>query len=67
MLIQKFLWQGGKGNDKKFHLINWNLVKEPKNMGGLEIKDLELMNLPVEAKLVGRLLSESNEWWKRAL
>ena len=34
-------------------------------MGGLAIKDPELMNLVLGAKLVWRLLSESNEWWKK--
>jgi len=46
--------------------VNWNLVKKPKNLGGLEIKDLELMNLALGAKLFWRLLLDSNEWWKKA-
>ena len=65
-LIQKLLWKGGKGNDHKFQLVNWNLDKQPKNLGGLAIKDLELMNLPLGTKLVWKLLSHSNEWWKKA-
>jgi len=65
-LIRKFLWQGGKGNEHKFHLVNYNLVKQPKKLGGLAIKDLELMNLALGEKLVWRLLSNSNEWWKKS-
>jgi len=37
--IRKCLWQGGKSNTKKFHLVNWNLVKSPKDHGGLGVRD----------------------------
>jgi len=40
-------------------------VRQPKSLGRLAIKDLELMNLALGAKLVWRLLSDSNEWWKK--
>lgn len=32
-LIQKFLWQGSKNNENKFHLVNWKVVRKPRNMG----------------------------------
>jgi hypothetical protein len=34
--IRKFLWQGGKSNSKKFHMVNWNIVCSPKEMEVLE-------------------------------
>lgn len=38
-LIRDFLWQGGKGNKNKMHLVNWNVVKKIKADGGLQIID----------------------------
>ena len=29
--IRKFLWQGGKTQSKKFHLVKWDTVKQAKN------------------------------------
>jgi hypothetical protein len=43
--VRKFMWQVGKLNTKKFHLVNWKTVKAPKDRGGLGIKDPSLMNL----------------------
>ena len=44
-LIQKFLWQGGKENEKKFHMVNWSTVYAQKENGGLGIHDLEKINI----------------------
>ena len=41
MEIRKFLWQGGKVHNKKFHLVKWSIVKAPKHKGGLGIRDPE--------------------------
>jgi len=38
-LIQIFLWKGGKSNANKFHLVNWNIAKYPKEHGGLGVRD----------------------------
>jgi hypothetical protein len=34
-MIRDFLWHGGKGNQKKHHLVNWEIVKRPYSEGGL--------------------------------
>ena len=52
MEIRKFLWQGGKVQNKKFHLVNWATVKSPKLKGGLGIRDPEQMNKALGARLV---------------
>jgi hypothetical protein len=31
--LQKFLWKGGKLDTKKFHLVNWSMVRVPKCRG----------------------------------
>jgi hypothetical protein len=53
MKIRNFLWQGGKANNKKFHLINWDQVTNNKTHGGLGIREPELMNQVMGAKLCG--------------
>jgi hypothetical protein len=55
--IQKFLWEGGKTSTKKFHLVNWRIVRAPKMNGGLGIKDPTLVNVALGAKLLWRMIS----------
>jgi len=40
---RNFLW-GSFGSDFKFHLVRWNIVKQPLYLGGLGIRDLRLFN-----------------------
>ena len=47
--LRKFLWQGGKNQGKKFHLVNWNVVKQPKLNGMLGIREVRLMNTTMGA------------------
>ena len=65
--IRKFLWQGGKVQSKKFHLVKWETVKRPKFQGGLGIRDPELMCKAMGAKLVWRLVTGKKEWWKEVI
>jgi hypothetical protein len=51
-LLRRFLWEGGKTDKNKFHLINWDIVKQPKENGGLSIKDPVLTNLAMGAKIL---------------
>jgi hypothetical protein len=66
-LIHKFLWQGGKENEKKFHMVNWSTVCAPKENGGLGIRDPEKINIALGAKLLWRLVSDGNDWWKKEI
>ena len=50
--IRKIFWEGGKTNTKKFHLINWKMARDPKDRGGIEIRETFFMNLDIGAKLV---------------
>jgi hypothetical protein len=65
--IHKFLWQGGKASHKKFHLLNWDTVTLPKKSGGLGIRDPEITNSAMVAKLLWRLVIGDNDQWKMAL
>ena len=65
--IRKLLWQGGKVQRKKFHLIKWDIVKRSKSKGGLGIKDMEQMNKALGAKLIWSLVTGRKEWWKEVI
>ena len=56
--IRKFLWEGGKTNRKRFHLVIWQVVIDPKALGGMGIKEASLVNLVLGAKLLWRMLTE---------
>ncbi|CAN1788099.1 Putative ribonuclease H protein At1g65750 [Linum perenne] len=63
--IQKrFLWEGC-GDAKRPHLIWWEVVKEPKYLGGLGVLDLRKMNMALLGKWGWRFASEKNAWWRR--
>jgi hypothetical protein len=64
ILLRRFLWEGGKTDKKKYHLIKWDIVKHPKESGGLGIKDPGLSNLAMGEKILWNLVSGRNDWWK---
>ena len=57
-LIKDFLWKGGKGNHRKFHLVKWDKVKRPLSEGGLQIRDPRLTNLALGGELLWKLHSD---------
>ena len=65
--IRKFLWQGGKVQTKKFHLVKWDTVKRAKSHGGLGIRDTEQMSKAMGAKMVWILITGRKEWWKEVI
>ena len=58
-LIHDFLWQGGKGSQRKFHLVKWDIVKIPLTEGGLQVRDPGLINLEMGGKFFWKLYSDS--------
>jgi hypothetical protein len=65
--FHNFLWEGGKSNTKKFHLINWHIVCQPSDKGGLAIQNPSLVNVSLGAKLAWHLISGPPDWWKSVL
>ena len=57
-LLRDFLWQGGKGNQNKMHLVNWDLVKKSISEGGLQIRDPSLVNLALGGKILWKMVHE---------
>jgi hypothetical protein len=54
-MIRDFLWHGGKGNQKKYHLVKWETVKHPYVEGGLQAREPEFANLALGGKIIWNL------------
>jgi hypothetical protein len=65
--LRTFLWEEGKTNTKKFHLVNWHMVFQPLENGGLSIRYPTLTNISLGVKIPWRLVSEPIYWWKSIL
>ena len=59
-ILMDCLWNGGKGNQNKIHLVNWETIKRPLSEGGLQIRDRESANLSLGGKLVCHLFVDKN-------
>jgi ribonuclease HI/exonuclease III len=66
-LLRRFLWEGGKNNAKKLHLISWPKVKLPKLEGGLNIRDVAAHNLAMGCKLLWQMITGKRTWSKQVL
>jgi hypothetical protein len=56
-----------KINKKKFHLINWRIVRDPKMHGGIGVKDPTLANLALGEKMWWRMILRDYFNWKKTL
>ncbi|KAK0606978.1 hypothetical protein LWI29_007229 [Acer saccharum] len=61
-----FLW-GNSVDRKKVHLVKWDTVYLPKNLGGLGIKKMKVMNQALLAKVGWRLMQNNTSLWGRLL
>ena len=52
-----FLWSGQE-NKPKYHLVAWEKVCRPKDLGGLGILDLEIMNIALLSKWLWLFFNE---------
>ena len=50
-ILRDFLWNGGKGNQNKIHLVSWDILTRPMSVGGLQIRDPGLANLALGGKI----------------
>ena len=65
-LVRNFLW-GSTSNKKKIHLVGWNKVTNPKELGGLEIFQAKARNSALLAKLCWRIASCPDMPWAHML
>lgn len=62
-LLKKFIWEGGKGNERKLHLVSWGKIQKPRSEGGLQVRSIAKQNLAMGSKLV----SGKESWSKEVL
>eukprot|EP00253_Pinus_taeda_P010380 PITA_10380 len=62
-IIRKFIWSGSD-QKKKWALVLWSQLTERKEKGGLGLRDPEVLNRVLGAKLWWRWLSGGNDLWK---
>ncbi|KAK2406586.1 hypothetical protein QL285_042301 [Trifolium repens] len=61
-----FLW-GARGDRKKVNWIKWDVVCQPKRLGGLGVRDIRAVNISLMAKWRWRLLTDDHVLWKEVL
>jgi hypothetical protein len=52
----RFFWQGND-NKRKYRLVKWDILCQPKDQGGLEILELNTMNTALLSKWMYKLLT----------
>jgi hypothetical protein len=58
-----FLWSGDRdANKKKNHMVAWPVVCLPKDLGGVGVLDLDIMNISLLSKWLWKLFNDKGEW-----
>jgi len=57
----RFFWQSDE-NKRKYRLVKWSILCQPKDQGGLGIHNLELKNIALLNKWLYRLLTTDGTW-----
>ena len=57
----RFFWQND-GHKKKYRLVKWNILRKPKEQGGLGIQDLDIQNKCLLSKWLYKLCNEAGLW-----
>ena len=69
--IEKYGFLSGKEErlptQKKFNLIDWDSMCNPKQSGGAGVRYPQIMNLALGTNFLWRVISSENAWWKTTL
>ena len=66
-LLRRFLWEGGKNNERRLHLVSWDKIEKPILEGGLQVRNIAVQNLALGSKLLWNLVSGHTSWSKKFL
>ena len=61
---QKIIW-GGDDYHRKWALVDWQMVRKPKNVGGLGLCDLLDTNKAMGAKIWWKWITYEDELWEK--
>ena len=65
-IIRQFWW-GSKHGKRKPAWVSWDVMTNPKNLGGLGFKDIEVFNLALLSRQMWRCLTEMRSLSSRVL
>jgi len=57
----RFFWQYDE-HKKKYRLVKWSILCQPKEIGGLGIKNLDIQNRCLLSKWLFKLINEEGIW-----
>lgn len=61
IFIAGMVWQGDE-HKNKYHLVNWKTYHKPRDLDGLGILNLDIMNKALLAKWFSKLENETRLW-----
>ena len=56
----RFFWEG-QGNKRKYHMVNWQDICKPKDLGGLGVINTKLMKTALMLKWIWKLFTEQDD------
>lgn len=63
---RRFIWRENE-NKRKYHAFKLSTITRPKEKGGLELRNLEIMNEACLSKLGWKLHNEGEDLWCRVM
>jgi len=66
-MLRRFLWEGGKNNERILHLVNWDTIKRPFMEGGLQMRELAAQNLALGSKILWNIVAGKTSWSNKVL
>jgi hypothetical protein len=65
-LQRSFIW-GDSSAGRKYHAISWNMLTQPKSMGGLGLRRMEVRNRACLMKMGWELQQGSDDLWTKVI
>lgn len=65
-ICRNFVW-GSSDSNRKFHMISWEKICQPKEQGGLGFRNLKVLNKAYMTKLAWQLINNPYKLWVRIM